>query len=580
VPARADTKTVSPSTRDAGSSAKRHFETVVVCVCCACGSASRDAGDAFTTTSVSSGSSGSPDGTAESGSADPTSNMDGSAGTPSSDGTDGEGATSKFDLGVPGPRYDVGGGDDSVGENPGPCGSSHGGDSVDECEHSAPPGSFEPEVQWTWDRVGSTHTPLVANLTDDNGDGLINLCDIPDVVVLDGSDLVVLDGMAGTLHFQITPVMIGTTPALGDIDGDGVSEILVGVGDAFDFRVGAFEHDGTLKWKSAEQWDYLQATASALALADLDNDGDVEIIAGNHVFDHIGNRLWIGSIPLEMVNATTAADLDGDGDLEVIVGQAAYHHDGSTYFHNPEVLGGGAGMFPQVANLDADPEPEVLVAAGGGMYILEHDGTIKLKVAPAGMTTAGGLFPITVHDFDGDGMSEFAVSSGTLYTVHKPAGAIAWSAQVVDASGVAAGTAFDFLGDGVAEAMYADEYTMYAFDGMTGQVVMQVPRSSGTAIEYPTVADVDNDGSAEIIVVSNFNAGPKTAPSVQVIRDKQDRWIATRRIWNQHTYHVTNVNEDGTIPQFEAPNWKTLNTFRTNAQIQGGGVCKPPLPEG
>ncbi len=64
------------------------------------------------------------------------------------------------------------------------------------------------------------------------------------------------------------------------------------------------------------------------------------------------------------------------------------------------------------------------------------------------------------------------------------------------------------------------------------------------------------------------------------LRDVDDRWIQARRIWNQHTYHVTNVREDATIPQFEAPNWKTLNTFRTNAQLsKGGGVCKPK-PQG
>jgi CheY-like chemotaxis protein len=33
---------------------------------------------------------------------------------------------------------------------------------------------------------------------------------------------------------------------------------------------------------------------------------------------------------------------------------------------------------------------------------------------------------------------------------------------------------------------------------------------------------------------------------------------------------MTNVREDGTIPQFEKPSWKNLNTYRTNAQIEGG----------
>ena len=39
------------------------------------------------------------------------------------------------------------------------------------CADQAPPNSFDPEVQWSWDGGESYHTPLVANLTDDNGDG-------------------------------------------------------------------------------------------------------------------------------------------------------------------------------------------------------------------------------------------------------------------------------------------------------------------------------------------------------------------------------------------------------------------------
>jgi hypothetical protein len=44
--------------------------------------------------------------------------------------------------------------------------------------------------------------------------------------------------------------------------------------------------------------------------------------------------------------------------------------------------------------------------------------------------------------------------------------------------------------------------------------------------------------------------------------------VRTRRVWNQHSYHVTNVNEDGSIPKVELPNWKQpgLNNFRQNKQ--------------
>ena len=48
-------------------------------------------------------------------------------------------------------------------------------------------------------------------------------------------------------------------------------------------------------------------------------------------------------------------------------------------------------------------------------------------------------------------------------------------------------------------------------------------------------------------------------------------WVATRAIWNQHTYHVTNVRADGSIPANEPHHWLMpgLNAFRTNAFAPG-----------
>jgi hypothetical protein len=177
---------------------------------------------------------------------------------------------------------------------------------------------------------------------------------------------------------------------------------------------------------------------------------------------------------------------------------------------------------------------------------------------------------------DGDLVAEYAMSSRAKYSVYEADASIVWSSAVLDSSGIAAGTAFDFLGDGIAEAMYADETSMFIFDG-NGDVLLQTPRTSATGTEYPIVADIDDDGSAEIVVVSNA-FGLNASPMVQSIGDIENRWIQARRIWNQHTYHVTNVREDGVIPQWEAPNWETFNTFRTNAQIEGGGACIPPPP--
>ena len=487
----------------------------------------------------------------------------------------------KFDV-TAGPATDP---DETTGPPIDACKVQGDMDAVGECDQEAPADSFEAEIQWTWPgangEIYAVATPLVANLTDDNGDGEIDLCDVPDLVVVASvavageGHIYVLDGATGAQHFMIpTPVDATHTPALGDIDGDGLPEIVTSAPQQQLNAPLAFEHDGALKWMSATASP--MAYIGATALADLDNDGDVEIISGDRVFDHLGVLVFVAPQGAPLYAATAAADLDGDGDLEVVIGASAHHHDGALYYHNMEIQGG----FPQIANLDGDPQPEVLVTSPGGITVLEHDGTTKFKnLTPTGDPPINLTWhrPATVQDFDGDDISDFAVSSANNYTTYHNDATILWKAVVSDQSGIAAGTAFDFLGDGIAEAMYADEQFMFVFGG-SGEVLLSTPRTSLTGIEYPIVADIDNDGSAEIVVVSN-QFGDDVSPPVQVIRDKQDRWIQARRIWNQHTYHVTNVREDGTIPQFEPPSWQMLNTYRTNAQIEGGGVCEPPIPQ-
>ncbi|MEZ4453043.1 MAG: VCBS repeat-containing protein [Nannocystaceae bacterium] len=515
-----------------------------------------------------------------------------SAGTGTSEGTSTAGETTATSEGTGHFKFDVAGKDD-VAETGGvvvpSCKVTDDSDATGPCTDKAPADAFDPEVQWSWagdqGQGQAFSIPLVANLTDDDMNGEIDLCDVPDIVIQVFANygnwsggLYVLDGATGAVHWQ-APVVVDTTvtPALGDIDGDGIPEIV-----AFEIESSllvAFEHDGALKWKSSAPWPGF--SFGAIGMADLDNDGDVEIFAGNQIYDHNGTlvtTLGDSSGQAGWGSATVAADLDGDGDLEIVLGRSAFHHTGAPLFNNQSLALG----YPQVADLDGDGLPEVLVETQNGISMLEHDGTLKfMDLRPTGATPSLSNWyrPSTVHDFDGDNKAEFAVSSYDKYAVYEGDGTVTWSAQVLDATGIAGSTAFDFLGDGVAEAMYADETNLYTYDGKTGQVLLQVPRSSGTIIEYPVVADVDNDGSAEVLVVSNASyVNNQTAPALQVIRDKGDRWIPARRIWNQHTYHVTNVREDGTIPQFEKPHWKSLNTFRTQAQIGAGGVCKPMPP--
>ncbi len=484
-------------------------------------------------------------------------------------------------------------------------GGSGMGEPVDECKvneadgdapppcddrDKAPPDSFDPVVQWTWNDPGgsgSLVSAIVANFDDDNGDGEVDLCDIPDVVVTTlagfmGGQMYLLSGDTGEQKLMFSQGVDGNIqPALADIDNDGLVEV---VAVSQNGNLIAFENDGSVKWEGAYGgWNQTLASyCTALSIYDIDADGDVEIIAAFEVFDHNGQRLF--GIPGNGTEfaiedywcpTSTAADLDGDGKLEVIFGHEAWTADGTQLWKVP----GAKPGHPHVANLDGDSDPEIYHASADGMYVLEHDGTVKFgPIRPTGGAVSARCWgkPGAIHDFNGDTKAEIATgtcSDYSMYVVTDTATPV-WSQPVSDLSGLATGSAFDFLGDGTADAIYADEQQIYVYEGATGMNVLTSPRSSGTLIEFPIVVDVDNDRSAEIVYVSNYG----TSPTVTVLQDAQSRWVASRRIWNQHAYHVTNVREDGTVPAVPKKSWLGHNTFRVNSQVGAEGDCIPDPP--
>jgi hypothetical protein len=99
------------------------------------------------------------------------------------------------------------------------------------------------------------------------------------------------------------------------------------------------------------------------------------------------------------------------------------------------------------------------------------------------------------------------------------------------------------------------------------------------------IAVIDNDGQADVLVVSNdyykdnlmiFCDGGATTRGLRIYGSPNDGFVRTRRVWNQHTYHISNINEDGTIPAVEATNWLEpgLNNYRQNKQ-PGGAFSAP-----
>jgi len=104
-----------------------------------------------------------------------------------------------------------------------------------------------------------------------------------------------------------------------------------------------------------------------------------------------------------------------------------------------------------------------------------------------------------------------------------------------------------------------------------------------TYFENAVVADVDNDGNAEVVTGTNTAMGsacdedggePRGPNGISVWGDPTDTWVSARRIWNQQSYHVTNVTEGGTIPLHPPESWsslneRTYNTYRSQPRSYG-----------
>ena len=529
--------------------------------------------------------------------------------------------------------------------------------------------TFKALKQWQWpqdlpggapvqhpDYIRVIIMPMAANFTDDNQDGAVNADDIPDVVFIAYSTKVGPDTQAPSVlrvisgddgrEIASSEPRYWTYPidaAVADIDNDGHVEILVGTNlnrpnyvlggdDKLEALTVVPDTTSPTGFKLQTKYSITitkGAKLSFISVADLDADGSAEVLTNDGVASVVdGQFAWREGCHKSM-SYPHAADLDNDGKMEIVTA-------GNIMDDHCNVLASGlpggqiaiADMMPSGPDAEETGEliPETahtISGMRGGSFKFakifkkkQEDGTYKWSVkeswkAPIPISferakargydcttsthnqcNSGGGTPV-VADFNGDGRPDIGVAARYYYIVYSndgtpDGGKVLWAdANTQDYSSAVTGSSvFDFEGDGVAEVVYADETKLRVYSGKGSgvdtngdgypepDIIFEVPNYSATGYEYPIIADVDNDGSTEIVLSSDMQKG--VTMGVTAYEDPGGQWVRTRRIWNQHFYHVTNINEDGTVPKNEIVNWlhPKLNNYRQNTQP--GGLFNAP----
>ena len=482
------------------------------------------------------------------------------------------------------------------------------------CEYQPTFEDFEHKEKWSWQSdpqvvPGSyqvMQTPMVANLTDDNGDGKVDENDIPDIVftTFSSNDYWsngVIRAISGDDGHRIwptsaPPATIEATPggelALADVDPNSPGVEIMACTESNQTAKSSghlmiLSSTGSLLRTFDTKPNDVPCGFDAPAVADMDHDGVPEI-AVRGVVAHADGTVILRlaeSLDTSVHRGTraTIANMDSDADLELIHKAGVYNLDGT------DVWQGTTGDRIAIGDLDLNGTPEIVAVRTDAHAIIALNGQTgaaiwgphNINPADASNPNETGGGPVTIANFDDDPNPEIAFAGGFAYRIFEHDGSPKWDIDTTDHSSRQTGSSvFDFEGDGVAEVLYNDERTFYVMRGPDGSFFHRQCNTSGTLSEYPVVVDVDNDGSAEIVLMeNNYNdypcrSGLPGAPNghgIHVFGHPTNQWVRTRRIWNQHTYHVTNIEEDGTVPTHEEENWLNpkLNNFRQNVQPDG-----------
>ncbi|MGE3175682.1 MAG: FG-GAP repeat domain-containing protein [Planctomycetota bacterium] len=254
---------------------------------------------------------------------------------------------------------------------------------------------------------------VTRDLTGDGAPDLL-LLGSPNVLLRnDGTGVFTVAGPLPALPLPITPPYA----AAADVDGDGDVDVMIS--NVFDLVLWQNDGTGTFSDVSATRLPADPIAPLVMCLADLDGDGDRDLATWGSLPDRTSHLFlfandgsgtfgpwspsWDDRFAVQ-IQALVAADLDGDGDTDLVtgtwVGDRILVNDGTGTFTaawQPRLPAADLDVDSAVA-ADFDGDGDVLVP---GWRLCRNDGHGRFTATALSVTAAGNR--LDAGDIDGDG---------------------------------------------------------------------------------------------------------------------------------------------------------------------------------
>ncbi len=316
------------------------------------------------------------------------------------------------------------------------------------------------------------------SLGDLNGDGIAEI-----VFGSEDQHIYALGVGGGSSWKYKTNGPVTSSPAIGNLDGSG-TKVVIGSGDG---NLYVLNSDGKLDWK----YQTAGRITSSPTLADLDGDGKKEIIFGSwdkslYVLNSRGKKITSFATQEVVESSPAVGDVNADGRVDIIFGS----NDNKIYIISPPVNGqalsrigvyltsGDVSSSPSLAELNGDNFPEILVGSTDGIF-----------------------YCLSFQEIDRKEEKRFNNGEWvTTWETIKTRIAKIWdyetSGEIIASPAVA-----DIDGDGNQEIIIGSKDKHLYFFDFNGELLHKYTLND-RIVSSPSLADFDGDGKLEVVIAS------------------------------------------------------------------------------